>query len=71
MARPRALEPTTTLTIKLPVQLRADFVRACQIQDRNASVVLRDAVREYLRQHPLPAAVPTPTAAPAPVEEDI
>lgn len=53
--RPKALAPLTTLTVKIPVGLRLDFIAACQLQDTTASKVVRDTVRDYLCRHPLPA----------------
>lgn len=37
------------LTIRLPLKLREDFVRACVADDTSASRVLRSAIKDYLK----------------------
>lgn len=74
MPRPKSLEPLTTCTIKVPIPLYTEFMAACQHHDATASVVLRQAMREFLRTHPAPGTtLPSATpVTPAPdVEEDI
>lgn len=50
MARPKPSEPKVALTISVPESLKAEFLRALEIDDKTASVVLRAAMRDYLER---------------------
>jgi hypothetical protein len=40
------------LRIRIDRDLREQFVKACQADDKPASQVIREFMREYVRQHP-------------------
>lgn len=50
MARPKPQDPKVALTISVPTTLKADFIKACEKADTNASQVLRDAMRAFIEK---------------------
>lgn len=57
MSRPKPLYPPKPIAFKEALPTREHFFLACQLQGTTASVVLRQAVREYIKAHPVPAEV--------------
>lgn len=57
MAQPKPLEPLKTITVKAPASLRDQFVMACRHADMKGSLVLRQAMREFIAAHPVPPGV--------------
>lgn len=51
MARPKPLEDSSVFSIKVPVNLRAEFTQACAEQDVTASQVIRAVMREFVAKH--------------------
>ncbi len=41
----------TTFTFRVDVDLKAAFTQTAKAQDRSASLLLRDYMRDYVRQH--------------------
>ncbi len=54
MSRPKPRFPLKPIAFKEALPTREHFFLACQLQGTTASVVLRQAVREYLKAHPVP-----------------
>lgn len=50
MARPKPLENKVPLTISVPVSLKEAFIAACAKADKQASQVLRQAMRDFIEQ---------------------
>lgn len=50
MARPKPIEPKVALTISVPVSLKKAFMEACAKDDKQASQVLREAMRQFIDQ---------------------
>ncbi len=42
---------TVLLQVRIPRELRDDFIRTVRGQDDNASRIIRHWIREYLREH--------------------
>lgn len=56
MPRPKPLEPTVPLTIRVPRSLREQFAAACLRNAIPATYALHQLMRDYIRQQPTPAA---------------
>lgn len=43
--------PDTNFTFRVDVGLKDEFLTAAQAENRNASLLLRDFIRQYVREH--------------------
>lgn len=63
--------PDVTFTFRADAALKDAFIRKAKKQNRNASILLRDFMRQYVEDQALAEGVPSTTEPPNAVRQEV